>query len=71
MIHRADAAGAVGAGYAVDPEVAADAIDELLEMISDPRFTGSSPRRAELRRPGRSIHLHATDTSTPATRITR
>jgi uncharacterized protein (TIGR03083 family) len=61
VIHRADAAGTVGADYTVAPEVAADAIDELLELISDPHVAASSPRLAELRGPGRSIHLHATD----------
>src|SRR6266542_1026843 len=62
VIHRADAAGTVHADYTVAPELAADAIDELLELISDPQVAGSSPRLAELRGPGRSIHLHATDT---------
>lgn len=62
VIHRADAAVTVGADYTVAPEVAADAIDELLELISDPRVADSSPRLAELRGPGKSIHLHATDT---------
>jgi uncharacterized protein (TIGR03083 family) len=62
VIHRADAAGAVGADYAVAPEVAADAIDGLLELISDPQVAASAPGLAELRGPGQSIHLHATDT---------
>jgi uncharacterized protein (TIGR03083 family) len=61
VIHRADAAGTLGAGYTVAPELAADAIDELLELISDPQVAGSSPRLAELRGRGGSIHLHATD----------
>lgn len=62
VIHRADAAGTVGADYTVAPDLGADAIDELLELISDPQVAGSSPRLAELRGPGASIHLHATDT---------
>jgi uncharacterized protein (TIGR03083 family) len=62
VIHRADAAGTVRADYAVAPELAADAVDELLELISDPQLAGSSPRLAELRGPGKTIHLHATDT---------
>jgi uncharacterized protein (TIGR03083 family) len=61
VIHRADAAGTVGAGYTVAPEVAADALDEFLELMSDPQVAAASPRMAELRRPGESIHLHATD----------
>lgn len=62
VIHRADAAGTVHADYTVAPDLAADAIDELLELVSDPQVVGSSPRLAELRGPGGSIHLHATDT---------
>jgi uncharacterized protein (TIGR03083 family) len=61
VIHRADAAGTVHADYTVAPELAADAVDELLELVSDPQVASSSPRLAELRGPGRSIHLHATD----------
>lgn len=61
VIHRADAASTIGVGYALAPEVAADAIDELLELFSDPEAVASSPRLAELRGPGKSIHLHATD----------
>jgi uncharacterized protein (TIGR03083 family) len=62
VIHRADAAATVGSDYTVSPELAADAIDELLELVSDPKVADSSPRLAELRGPGKSIHLHATDT---------
>jgi uncharacterized protein (TIGR03083 family) len=61
VVHRADAAGAVNADYTVAPELAADAIDELLELISDPQVRSASPALQELRGPGRSIHLHATD----------
>jgi uncharacterized protein (TIGR03083 family) len=63
VVHRADAAGTVTAGYAVAPELAADAIDELLELINDPQVRSASPRLAELRGPGKAIHLHATDTA--------
>jgi uncharacterized protein (TIGR03083 family) len=62
VVHRADAAGAVGADYAVAPEVGADAVEELLELMSDPQVAASSPRLAELRGGGETIHLHATDT---------
>ncbi|HEV8423859.1 MAG TPA: maleylpyruvate isomerase family mycothiol-dependent enzyme [Actinomycetes bacterium] len=62
VIHRADAAGAVRAGFTVAPDMAADAIDELLELLSFLRVAASSPRLAELRGPGKTIHLHATDT---------
>jgi uncharacterized protein (TIGR03083 family) len=62
VVHRADAAVTVGADYTVAPELAADAIDELLELMSDPQVAASTPRLAELRGLGKSIHLHATDT---------
>ncbi|MER5318216.1 maleylpyruvate isomerase family mycothiol-dependent enzyme [Streptosporangium roseum] len=61
VIHRADAAAAVGADYTLAPEMAADAVDELLELFRGQQ-AGGSPGLAELRGPGRSIHLHATDT---------
>jgi uncharacterized protein (TIGR03083 family) len=61
-VHRADAAGAVRAGYQVAPDLAADAIEELLELMSNPAVAASSPRLAELgQREGSSLHLHATD----------
>ena len=62
VIHRADAAGTVHADYTVAADLGADAIEELLELISDPQVAASSPRLAELRGQGTSIHLHATDT---------
>jgi uncharacterized protein (TIGR03083 family) len=62
VVHRADAAVTVGADYDVAHELAADAIDELLELMSDPQVASTSPGMAELRGPGKSIHLHATDT---------
>jgi hypothetical protein len=49
------------ADYTVAPDLAADAIDELLDLFSDPLVRSASPRLAELRGPGKSIHLHATD----------
>jgi len=64
VVHRADAAGTVGADYTVAPDLAADAVDELLELISDPQVAASSPSLAELRGPGKIIHLHSTDTET-------
>jgi uncharacterized protein (TIGR03083 family) len=62
VVHRADAAGTVDADYTVAPDLAADAIDELLELISDPQVAAATPSLQELRGAGESIHLHATDT---------
>lgn len=63
VAHRADAALTVGREFTVAPEVAADAVDEFLDLISSPGLTAVLPTLAELRGPGGSIHLHATDTA--------
>ncbi|MEV0640390.1 maleylpyruvate isomerase family mycothiol-dependent enzyme [Streptomyces sp. NPDC050619] len=62
-IHRADATLAAGLPYEVAPEVAADAIDEWLQIVEFVQRTMPHDAATELRRPGRSIHLHATDTT--------
>jgi len=61
VVHRADAAGAVGAGYTVDPDLAVDAVDEFLDLLSDPMVAGAAPAPAGGPAPGSSVHLHATD----------
>ncbi|MFI6039943.1 maleylpyruvate isomerase family mycothiol-dependent enzyme [Streptomyces sp. NPDC051315] len=60
VVHRADAAIALGAEYSVAPEVAADAIDEWLFVLASPWGANAAPRLAELRGPG-TIALRATD----------
>ncbi|MGP4001230.1 maleylpyruvate isomerase family mycothiol-dependent enzyme [Streptomyces sp. 8N706] len=65
VIHRADAQMTVGQEFTVDPVIAADTVDEWLEILATPEAAAFSPRLADLRGSGRSIHLHATDT--PAT----
>jgi uncharacterized protein (TIGR03083 family) len=66
VVHRADAAGTVGAAYRVDGDLAVDAVDEFLDLLSglaaaeaagggDP---GAGPGDPE---PGGTVHLHATD----------
>ncbi|MFF6998110.1 maleylpyruvate isomerase N-terminal domain-containing protein [Streptomyces sp. NPDC008313] len=60
-IHRADAALAAGVPYEVDADVAADAVDEWLEIVTFVQRTQPDDAANELRGPGRSIHLHATD----------
>ncbi len=61
-VHRADATLAVGLPYDLEPEVAADALDEWLELASAPQMLEISPERRALLGPGRTVHLHATDT---------
>ncbi|MEU8983188.1 maleylpyruvate isomerase family mycothiol-dependent enzyme [Streptomyces sp. NPDC058246] len=62
-IHRADATLAAGLPYEVAPDVAADAIDEWLQIVEYVQRTRPNDAADELRGPGRSIHLHATDTT--------
>jgi uncharacterized protein (TIGR03083 family) len=60
-VHRADAALTTGAPYEVAPDIAADALDEWLELVEWVQRSGAREWAKELRGPGRSIHLHATD----------
>ena len=61
LLHRADAALALGVDFAVTPELAIDAIDEWMELGSLPQMFDFHPHRRELLGPGRTLHLHATD----------
>jgi hypothetical protein len=61
-IHRADATLAAGLSYDVAPEVAADALDEWLQIVEWAQDNVPRDPVKELRGPRRSIHLHATDT---------
>ncbi|MGW4540147.1 maleylpyruvate isomerase family mycothiol-dependent enzyme [Streptomyces chartreusis] len=61
-IHRADATLAAGLPYEVAPDIAADAIDEWLQIIEWAQRNMPDDPTTDLRRPG-SIHLHATDGS--------
>lgn len=60
-VHRADAAIAAGVPFEVAPDVAADAIDEWLDLVALAQRTDPEDSASELRGAGRSIHLHATD----------
>ena len=61
LIHRADAALALGAAFAADPEVAMDAMDEWMELGALPVHFEIHPWMAELLGPGRTLQLSATD----------
>ncbi|MFC0600842.1 maleylpyruvate isomerase N-terminal domain-containing protein [Streptomyces palmae] len=61
LVHRADAASADGDSFTADAAVAADAIDEWLEILSGPAGAHVSPKLGALGHPGQSLHLHATD----------
>ncbi|MEU5790551.1 maleylpyruvate isomerase family mycothiol-dependent enzyme [Micromonospora purpureochromogenes] len=62
LVHRADAALALGVDVAVPQEVAVDALDEWMELGALPQMFDFHPHRRELLGPGRTLHLHATDT---------
>ncbi|WP_329168884.1 maleylpyruvate isomerase family mycothiol-dependent enzyme [Streptomyces sp. NBC_01267] len=63
LIHRADAALAVGAEFTVEADVAVDALDEWMELGSLPQLFEIHPEQRELLGPGRTLHFHATDTA--------
>lgn len=66
LIHRADATLALGAVVTVGQDVALDAIDEWIELGSLPMHFEVHPWMRELLGPGRTLHLHATDTAPQA-----
>jgi uncharacterized protein (TIGR03083 family) len=61
VMHGADVALVVDADFSVDEDVAADAIDEWLQLGA--LRMELQPERREILAPGRTIHLHATDTA--------
>lgn len=60
MVHCADAHMAIGGAVAMPAELAADAIDEWLTVMSRV-VSGQPDRRLTVLPPGRSLHVHATD----------
>ena len=60
-IHRADAALALGTRFVIDGDVAADGIDEWLELGCLPFHFEVHPQMRELLEPGSTIGLQATD----------
>ncbi|MEV7094756.1 maleylpyruvate isomerase family mycothiol-dependent enzyme [Amycolatopsis sp. NPDC051045] len=60
-VHHADAALATGAGFTVAPDLAADAISEWLELLSDPVTASLKPDFAELRGTGQTLQLNPGD----------
>ncbi|MFC1421342.1 maleylpyruvate isomerase family mycothiol-dependent enzyme [Streptacidiphilus cavernicola] len=60
LVHRIDAELAVDGIGPVDPELAADSIDELLHNAGAPS-ANAFPRREKLRGEGGTLHLHCTD----------
>jgi uncharacterized protein (TIGR03083 family) len=61
LVHRLDAELAVGRAVALAPDLAADCISELLDVLSTPGLDAHLPAIAELRGTGQTLHFHATD----------
>ncbi|MFE1176549.1 maleylpyruvate isomerase family mycothiol-dependent enzyme [Streptomyces sp. NPDC058773] len=65
VIHRIDAALAAGAAFDVPPELAADCLEEWLQICELPAAQQRLAERAAsgetLYGPGRTLHFHATD----------
>ncbi|MEE1807941.1 maleylpyruvate isomerase family mycothiol-dependent enzyme [Streptomyces sp. BE133] len=60
IVHQADAALTAKTGYEVAPELAADTIEEWLEIVAFMQAAGIKEAAGPVGT-GRSIHLHATD----------
>jgi uncharacterized protein (TIGR03083 family) len=61
VVHRADAAGTVGAAYRVDGDLAVDAVDEFLDLLSGLAAAGAAAGAGDGPGPGGTVHLHAID----------
>lgn len=58
LVHRADAQLAAGQPADIEPDLAADAIDEWLDVMSGP-LSGRPDPRAQALPAGRTLHVHA------------
>jgi uncharacterized protein (TIGR03083 family) len=61
LVHRADACLALGADFAPAPELAADGVSELLDLIASTKARERKPAFGELAGDGQTLHFHATD----------
>ncbi|WP_436739192.1 maleylpyruvate isomerase family mycothiol-dependent enzyme [Streptomyces sp. BBFR102] len=61
LVHRADACLAAGVPFAADAGLAADAVDEWLEIVAYVQRVRPTDPAGELRGAHRTLHLHATD----------
>ncbi|MDF3148257.1 MULTISPECIES: maleylpyruvate isomerase family mycothiol-dependent enzyme [unclassified Streptomyces] len=60
-VHRADAALAAGGEFALERDLAVDAVEEWLEYSTFPEAFEPRPDLPELLGPGRTLHFDATD----------
>lgn len=71
FVHHADAAFAVGAPYALAPDLAADALGELLDLLAAAAATGFRSDLAELRGDGETIAVLPVEPDEPGLLIVR
>ncbi len=60
-VHRADVELALRREFALEPDLAADAISEWLSLLGLPQTIQFRPELAQLRGEGQILHLHSTD----------
>ncbi|MGH3867035.1 MAG: maleylpyruvate isomerase family mycothiol-dependent enzyme [Pseudonocardiaceae bacterium] len=60
-VHRADAELTLGREFALEADLAADAISEWLGLLCLPQAVDMRPDRTTLRGEGQILHLHSTD----------
>jgi uncharacterized protein (TIGR03083 family) len=60
-VHRADVELALGGEFALEADLAADAISEWLGLLSSTKAVEVRPELAALRGEGQILHLHSTD----------
>ena len=60
-VHRVDAELTLGREFAVDADLAADAISEWLDLLCSAKAVDAQPELAQLRGEGQVLHLHSTD----------
>lgn len=61
VVHRADAARTAGAEFALEADLAVDAVEEWLEYSTFPEAFEPGPDLPDLLGPDRTLHLDATD----------
>lgn len=61
VVHRADAARAAGAKFALEADLAVDAVEEWLEYSTFPEAFEPGPDLPDLLGPDRTLHFDATD----------
>jgi uncharacterized protein (TIGR03083 family) len=63
-VHRADAAAALGTAYELEPQYAAEALEDWLDTMTSSGYWENRPGFADaMRGDGQTLHFHATDAS--------